>query len=394
MTRRSAAAVAILAVFAAGAAISAIAGNALIVYVPYAAIGAILVIRRPGNSIGWLLTAIAWTFALGWLPVDATATELETLSAPPAALAAAWIHWWWGLPMTLTLVTTLAFVFPTGRLPIGRWRRPTVLLLAGMAAATVVAAVWPVSAQERSIAGGTVVVFMPNPLGLVPRDLIGPGAEWLARVSVPAMFGALVVSTVSLVVRYRRSVGPEHLQLRWLVAGLASVLVAIPLGFLLFAVFGSASSRFAWLPATVAFALPPVAIGVAVTRYHLYELDRLISRTLGWVALSALLLGVYAGGILVLQGLLGGVLQGDTFAVAASTLLAAALFQPLRRRIQRAMDHRFDRARYDGERTATAFADRLRNEVDLARVSSELVDAAGLTMRPRCAHVWLRGEPT
>ncbi len=158
--------------------------------------------------------------------------------------------------------------------------------------------------------------------------------------------------------------------------------------------FGLAGGGLVWLPATVSFALPPIAIGVAVTRYRLYELDRLISRSLGWVVLSTLLLGVYAGGIIVLQGVLGGVLQGETLAVAASTLLAAALFQPLRGRVQRAMDHRFDRARYDGERTASAFADRLRNEVDLARVSSELVAAAGLTMRPMSADVWLRGEPT
>ena len=390
MTRRSVAAIAVLALFASGAVVAAIAGTALIVYAPYAAVGAILVVRRPGNSIGWLLTAIAWTFALGWLPVDATASELETLTAPPATLAVAWFKWWWSWPMTLTLVTTLAIVFPSGRLPVGRWRGPTLLLLAGMAAATLVAAVWP--ASQASLGGGTELVRVPNPLGLVPPDRNGPAADRLASVSVPAMYAALAMATTSLLVRYRRSRGREHLQLRWLVAGLASVLVAVPLGYLLFAVFGRPGGGLVWLPATVSFALPPIAIGVAVTRYRLYELDRLISRSLGWIVLSTLLLGVYAGGIIVLQGVLGGVLQGETLAVAASTLLAAALFQPLRGRVQRAMDHRFDRARYNGERTASAFAERLRNEVDLARVSSELVAAAGLTMRPMSADVWLRGE--
>ena len=228
--------------------------------------------------------------------------------------------------MTLTLVTTLAVVFPSGRLPVGRWRRPTLLLLGGMAAATLVAAVWPVS--QASLGGGTELVHMPNPLGLVPPDRNGPGADQLASVSVPAMYAALAMATTSLLVRYRRSRGPEHLQVRWLVAGLASVLMAVPLGYLSFAVFGLAGGGLVWLPATVSFALPPIAIGVAVTRYRLYELDRLISRSLGWVVLSTMLLGVYAGGIIVLQGLLGGVLQGETLAVAASTLLAAALFQP------------------------------------------------------------------
>ena len=111
--------------------------------------------------------------------------------------------------------------------------------------------------------------------------------------------------------------------------------------------------------------LPPLAIGIAVTRYRLYEIDRLISRGLSWAVLSGLLLAVYGGAILLLQTLLGGVIRGQTLAVAGSTLVAAALFQPLRRRIQAAVDHRFNRARYDAERTAIDFAERLRDEVDL-----------------------------
>ena len=134
----------------------------------------------------------------------------------------------------------------------------------------------------------------------------------------------------------------------------------------------------------------PIAIGIAVTRYRLYEIDRLISRGLSWAVLSGLLLAVYAGAVLVLQGVLGGVTQGETVAVAGSTLLAAALFQPLRRRIQAVVDRRFNRARYDAERTAVDFAERLRGEVDVDHLQSALARTAGDAVNPDGVGVWLR----
>jgi membrane protein implicated in regulation of membrane protease activity len=150
------------------------------------------------------------------------------------------------------------------------------------------------------------------------------------------------------------------------------------------------SGETAWVPASVAFMFPPIAIGIAVTRHRLYEIDRLISRGLSWAVLSGLLLAVYAAAVLVIQTLLGGVIQGQTVAVAGSTLLAAALFQPLRRRVQVAVDHRFNRARYDAERTATDFAERLRDEVDLATVSGDIVGVVDTALRPTTIGVWIR----
>ena len=149
----------------------------------------------------------------------------------------------------------------------------------------------------------------------------------------------------------------------------------------------------AWVPASVAFMLPPIAIGIAVMRYRLYEIDRLISRGLSWAVLSGLLLAVYAGAILLLQTLLGDVIQGQTVAVAGSTLIAAALFQPLRRRVQSAVDHRFNRARYDAERTAIDFAERLRNEVDVDHLRTALAATAGGAVHPAGVGVWLRRSP-
>jgi hypothetical protein len=133
-----------------------------------------------------------------------------------------------------------------------------------------------------------------------------------------------------------------------------------------------------------------VAIGIAILRYRLYDIDRVISRGLSWALLSGLLIVVYAGAVILLQGLLGGVTQGETVAVAGSTLLAATLFQPLRRRIQSVVDHRFNRARYDAERTAIDFAERLRDEVDLAALRSDVAGVVDTALRPSRIAVWIR----
>lgn len=378
----------LVASYLAGTVVATVAGSALVVYVPYATVGAILVYRRPGNLIGWLLFTIAWGFALAWLPVHASAGELETLTAPPGALAIAWFKSAWSMPLQFGLIGVLAIAFPSGRLPGGRRRRPSIVLLASMGAITIVAALLPVIQVLPE--GYEEMVGMPNPVVRLPERVLGVE---LAQFPAGALMFALLIGSIgSMLLRYRRASGVERLQLRWLVAGLTAVGVAVPLGLALFVVFGSTDlGGVAWVPAIIAFTLPPIAIGIAVLRYRLYEIDRLISRGLSWALLSALLVAVYAGAILVLQNALGGVTQGETLSVAASTLVAAALFQPLRVRVQRATDHRFDRARYDGERTAAAFAERLRQEVDLSRVSLELVAAAQVTVRPEAATVWLRG---
>lgn len=377
----------LLTSYLAGTVVATVAGSALVVYVPYATVGAILVYRRPGNLIGWLLFTIAWGFALAWLPVHATAGELETLNATPGVLAIAWFKSAWSMPLQFALIGVLAIVFPSGRLPGGRRRRPSIVLLATMGAITIVAALLPVIQVLPE--GAEEMVGMPNPVVRLPERVLGVE---LAQFPAGALMFALLIGSIgSMLLRYRPASGVERLQLRWLVAGLAAVGVAVPLGLILFAVFGSTDlGGLAWVPAIIAFTMPPVAIGIAVLRYRLYEIDRLISRGLSWALLSALLVVVYAGAILVLQNALGGVTQGQTLSVAASTLVAAALFQPLRARVQRATDHRFDRARYDGERTIDAFAEHLRNEVDLGRIRTALIVTTGDAVRPASTTVWLR----
>jgi hypothetical protein len=200
-----------------------------------------------------------------------------------------------------------------------------------------------------------------------------------------------VVGAAAITWRFRRGNSTVRAQLKWLLASVIPVVVVTPISYLA-PVEPSAWSLAGFLSA-LALLLVPVAIGVAMTRYRLYEIDRLISRGLSWAVLTALLAGVYAGGVLVLQAALDDVTQGQTLAIAASTLLAAALFQPLRGRVQRAMDRRFDRARYDGDRVVDAFAERLRNEIDLDTLSAEVRRVAGETVRPVSSAVWLRIVP-
>jgi hypothetical protein len=174
-------------------------------------------------------------------------------------------------------------------------------------------------------------------------------------------------------------------QLRWFVAAVLLAAVPLPISILP----GVGGPQWA-LVASAGLILVPVSVGIAVTRHRLYEIDRLISRTIGWGLVTGALVAIFAGTVVGLEAILSGVTQGETLAVAASTLVAFALFQPLRRRIQTAVDRRFDRARYDGEQTLTAFAERLRNEVDLPNLERDIARIVVSSLRPASISVWIR----
>jgi hypothetical protein len=213
--------------------------------------------------------------------------------------------------------------------------------------------------------------------------------DWVANLNNLAtgvsMLAVTVLGVVAVVTRYRRGSTLERQQLRWFVA--AVLLAAVPLSVSLLSGEGG---PFWLLLAAFGLLLVPVAVGIAVTRYRLYEIDRVISRGLSWGLLTAALVGVYTAAVLVLQGILGGVTQGETLAVAASTLLAVALFQPLRRRIQSAVDRRFDRAGYDLDRVALESAERMRQQVDLGGLEADIARTVRDALRPGSAAVWVR----
>jgi hypothetical protein len=211
--------------------------------------------------------------------------------------------------------------------------------------------------------------------------------------AIPIELVALIaLAAAGLFVRYRRGDRVERLQIRWFIAAVA-VAAAGFAGVIVEQGLRTADGPL--VSALVAYAgilAMPVAIGAAVTRYRLYEIDRIISRTIGWAIVTACIVAIYLAGVLVLQGALEGATQGDTLAVAASTLLAAASFQPLRRRIQDLVDRRFHRTRYDAERMAAAFTERLRDQVELDGAARHLLVTAGQAVVPRSITVWVRSR--
>jgi hypothetical protein len=339
---------------------------------PFAAVGAVLVVRRPRNAIGWLLLLGAALGILSAPQVQGPAGPLVSGTAPLAERAFAWLANETGIPI-FSCYALLAVIFPSGRLPAGRWGRAVRVLIVANAVALVVSAIRP--SISVSLADGSTI-NAANPFALLP-----PSSEGV--VSTPGqiiVLGTLLLAVGSIVIRLWRAKGLERLQLRWLVASLVlscvGVLIALMSGL--------------WALAFLVFTTIPLAIGIAILRYRLYEIDRLISRTLAYGLVTVVLLAIFGGAILVLQTLLSPLTGGNTLAVAGSTLLAAALFQPLRRRVQALVDRRFNRSRYDAQAAVAAFTERLRDEVDIDTLQGSLLSIVEATLEPTTSGLWLR----
>jgi hypothetical protein len=338
----------------------------------FATVGAILASRLPANVIGWLLALGGLSFALmsgaGGLADFGLSVHPGSI---PAAIWFAWLSQWIWAP-AIGAVIGLGLVYPTGRLLSARWR--------GVAlAAVLIIALFAFASAVTPWSDGRFPE--QNPLEL------GSGAlTFLDVLLAPAVLIALLVALLavaSLVIRYRRGVSIERAQLRWFAAVAAICLPTLMVGLTLWWPF--------YIVANVGFALLPVAIGIAVLRYRLYEIDRLISRTISWAVVTLILGGLFVAVVLVVQALLAPVTRSNELAVAGSTLLVFALFQPLRRRVQRLVDRRFNRSRYDAERTVAAFAERLSDEVDLERLRAEILATVRQTVEPSSISLWLRG---
>ena len=348
-------------------------GAVLLVTVSAATVGALVASRRPGHPVGWLLLGVG----LGLVVTELIQAYVDYgLLARPGSLPGARYLAGFAYSTALLWVSCAGFVLlltPTGSLPSPRWR-----WWARLAAAAPVVMVLGSVVQPDPLAPD----YHGNPLA-VPA---------LARLlGVPAVAGvvmvlvSLLVGAGSLVVRFRRARGTERLQLRWLAyaAALAAglLLVALVAGFLL------ANDNVTFASLALGMALLPLATGAAILRYRLYDIDRIISRTLGYGLLTVLLGGGYAAVVLGLGQLLG---RDSSLVVAGATLAVAAVFQPARRRVQQAVDRRFNRRRYDAARTIAAFSARLRDEVDLDTLTVELQSVVEQTMQPTRASLWLR----
>jgi hypothetical protein len=348
-------------------------------------VGAVLVTRLPRHRIGWLL----WIggMLMGITRITQGLADFGLTSHPgsvPWAIWFGWVNAWVGPLALLITPIFLPLLYPTGRLPSARWRPAAIVSIGALTAYTVVAAFGP-------FAPGTYPPGVDNPLvvGGRLRDLLA----LLGNVLGLVLFLLLTLGFASLVIRYRRASGIERQQLKWFVfVGSIATMALVVAGLFLGSTVGPLATidNFAWLIGIGGVALMPVAIGIAVLRYRLYEIDRLISRTIAWAVLTAIVGGLFVGFILVFQAALAPVTGSNELAVAGSTLLVAALFQPIRRRVQRLVDRRFNRARYDAERTLAAFAERLRDEVDPEQLRAEILATVAQTVEPTSVSLWLR----
>jgi hypothetical protein len=357
----------------------------LFFFLAYGIIGAWLITRRPANPIGWLTLGFAFSFVSTTPPRDVDVAALQAGIAPIRDFFLVWVSSWSGGASYVGFMA-LALLFPSGRLPKDRWRRPAIALIAIGVTCVLLSATAPTINYNPAASASSL--WVPNAFAVLPWfapwAIVGDGVLPLTQLAL------LAVAAASLLVRYRHASGIARLQLRWLVSAVTSVVAALGIGIGLLAILGDSIGTLVWLPAIVACPTVPLAIGIAVTRHGLFEIDRIVSRTIGWTLVTGALAVIFAAMVVGLQALLSRFTQGETLAVATSTLVVFALFQPLRRRVQTAVDRRFDRARYDGERTSTAFAEQVRDEVDLTRLRVALVDTVDAAVRPVSTAVWLR----
>jgi hypothetical protein len=338
--------------------------------VPAAVTGAIVAARRPGNPLGWLLLAL---FLFGGLPASGYAFwdygmhhGRLPLGRVTVALAVAW-------PVWLFLIPLLLWLFPDGRLPRGRWRRLAVTLVAAGAALSVVA----------SIGNFVAVARHAVPVNASGGSAANPTGVWgfIENMLVVGIGASCLVWLIAQVPKYRRSAGERRQQLKWLYSGAVALVVSAVIS----AQF-SGSTSYWQVVGTLGLAVLPVCVGVAVLKYRLYAIDRIISRVVAYAIVTAVLGGLFAGLVLLATEVLP--LKAPV-AVAAATLVAAALFNPLRRRVQHGVDRRFNRARYDAEMVIAAFTARLRQTVDLDTVQGDLVGAVDAAFQPAHVSVWL-----
>jgi hypothetical protein len=343
-------------------------------------VGAVVAARRPAHPVGWLLLGIA----LSLTGTAATAQYfLYGLLVRPGALPAARYAVLYQPATTFTALTLIGFVLlltPTGSLPSPRWRWPARVMAATPVVLVLVVTLvgGPVDPRYQALGG--------------PFDLRGLDGVLLAanQVALAVTVVGLGAAAASLVGRFRHARGVERLQLRWV--ALAAALVGLGAVGVLFslAVGGSAAGTLFGLAVGCCVVVPPVATGAAVLRYRLYDLDRIVSRTLVYGLLTLVLGGGYAAVALGLGQLVG---RDSSLAVAGATLAVAALFQPARRRVQEAVDRRFNRRRHDAARIIEGFGERLRDQVDLDTLTAEVLAVAERTMQPTRASLWLRPPP-
>jgi hypothetical protein len=339
--------------------------------VAFTVVGTVLTTRRSENTLSWLFATIglcmAYLAASNHAPTDL-----------PGAAYVGWLGWWAFLLSGGLLATFVLLLFPDGSLPSHRWRFVGWAAAAGLLLLGLSEALMPVDFTGTDAALGNPFA-VPSLKGLLDAGFL---------LGALLFFLAVIASVAAVVVRYRRADDLQRHQIKW-------VLFAAAWGVSLWVAGNAVQSVTAvsWDVIMAGVILPlPVAVLVAVLRYRLYDIDRIISRSLGYAALTVLCVGIYLAAVSTLTALTAPVTRESPVAVAAATLLAAAAFQPARRRIQAGVDRRFNRARYDSHQTVQGFAATMRTEVDLDQLQTELAAVTERTLQPTGTMLWLRSE--
>ena len=349
--------------------------------VTFPVIGWVIAAKRPDNSIGWIFLGVGLSQALATFAGQYATVGLLTLPGSlPAADIMAWLNTWIWTPGFALLLTATVLLFPDGHPPSRRWR--VVLWTAAISVALIDLPIAVMGWPDRG------------------ADLLGPGPSMgdaadptialfllLTNVGLILMLLSSAASIAGLVVRFRRSTGVVRAQLKWFAAaGLVEITMVVVTSLLPFP---------AWVPTTLLAAavspLLPIAAALAIVRYRLYDIDRIISRSVAYLLITGLLAGLFSLLVVLLQSLLAPFTESNALAVAGSTLVVAAAFQPLRRRIQSVVDRRFNRARVDAARAEAELASLIRDVVDADAVVGALVTSTERTLQPAASGVWIRG---
>jgi hypothetical protein len=346
----------------------------------FTSVGGLVAVKRPDHPVGWLLLGSAACYAVGGASVSASA---PTAGGITLSLLLAWAgSWAWGVGVGLAVIVLL--VFPDGRLPSRRWRPVLWLTAVG-----IIAFVTGLGFGSPTVADTSV----PNPFAVG-----GPFGSALAALQAvfPLILLMALMAVASILTRFRRASGAQRQQIKWflyaaMIVGIG-LLAQVPLAILISDPDAATNASNAILTGTLA-ALP-VAIGIAVLRYRLWDIDRIISRTVTYTLVTVVLASLFSALVLALETVLAPVTAGNALAVAASTLLVAGTFQPLRGRVQRLVDRRFDRARYDAEAVIARFADRIRDQTDLEAILAATLGGVEDGLQPATAGLWVRHAGT
>ena len=358
-------------------------GVVMVLVISFSVVGTLIVSHRPENLIGWIFCAAALFQALSMVGVEyATYARVTRPGSLPFGTSVSWLAEWIWAPGLVLILVFLPLLFPDGRLPSRRWR--PVAWLGGLSiviiSAPISLLVWSQKGRELLDGGG-------NAQG-VPGWLLV-----LLQAGFPLMLVAGLLAVVSLFLRFRRARGDERQQIKWFASAAALTLTWIFVGELLLSPQGGAVGVVGALSGLVVVSSIPIATGIAIFRYRLYDIDRIVSHVLVYTSLTISLILAYLGGVISLQYAFRSIMGGESqLAVVASTLAIAALFNPLRRRIQAFVDRRFYRSKYDAQKTLEAFSVRLRDETDLDALSGELVAVVKETVQPARIALWLRPQ--